>query len=85
MSSDSGSGTGGLLSKQIVAVELSERDNFLLSVGEAEPSRDMYALAIVIWELVARAVCWHNVERNDIYNLVLLRKFRPPHDPSGIL
>lgn len=78
MSSDAGSGTGGMQGKQMVAVELGERDNFLLSVGEAEHSRDMYAFSIVIWELLARVVCWQNVSRNDIYSMVLHQKIRPP-------
>lgn len=50
----------------------------MLSIGEAEYSRDIFSFGIVMWEMVSRALCWQGLSSNDIFDLVLTRQIRPP-------
>lgn len=44
---------------------------------EIDESRDVYAMAIVMWELVARQRAWHGTKIMEIHDLVCIKAERP--------
>jgi hypothetical protein len=49
-----------------------------VKADEAEPSRDIYSVAVILWEMISRKIAWKGSSMVDIYMAVSLRGERPP-------
>lgn len=45
---------------------------------EAQPSRDIYALGILMWELIFRRKAWDGMSLSAVFEQVVVKQNRPP-------
>lgn len=71
-----------MLKSQTVVVEISLSHSHEVSstVGDAQPSRDIYALGIIMWEISSRQPCWQSIRSADIAQAVTVMRMRPQID-----
>lgn len=64
--------------RDVVAISLEERKSLMLAVGDASPARDIYALSIIMWELVTRQQPYRRLHKKDVHQFICIDKNRLP-------